>query len=338
MSDVLGTSIYSQDEDHATKVLAHVLANDSLALKAFVHLATPGESLQQDWEIQTQVETDRGHAIDLLLLNGNQPIIVEVKIRDGIRAYQFDPYSKYVERKYGVIPKLTWLVKKPRQVFGTNAKNAVIVTWNQLLKSLEVSTNSETVRFCQQLKQFGIANLIEEHLPASSLQPRSVRILEAIQEQIGGLEGGVEENTRTPISLHVGRKEWNMHWNRRVWFYYQYLGGLRQQTGPFGFVCHLILYNKTMDEFCPDRLFKWSQIMNSHNLRFERNVHGKWNRGFEIHAPIRIETKVGLTGAFAERIPKMEINFDTKSDVAVIEAGVHYLNWGLNIIDECIAG
>ncbi len=335
------TRLNSHDEDAASGALAQIFWQDNDALALFLNLiGVDNTQLESNWKISAQYPTKTGRSMDIFLRNGSTSIVVEAKIGDVIKAFQFDSYARHViEHETGKMPRLVWLVQHPRSVVGDLAKKARMITWHDIYNLLCKSAKSETQQFAQDLLSLRIAVPPHEKKVTCKgyLPEHAVGILRGVRDGFDEIDGDVEENTRTPLSLHVGRSSWNLYWRKRVWFYLQPLTQQPNQIAPFGFVCHIILFNSEHDQFSSARIEQWSRILATMGLSLWRNESGKWHKGYRIEGPLRLSFKTGVKWIFAEQKTSTQSDFDWTNPREAIAAGREYLAWGLSVVDRCIS-
>ena len=336
--------ITNQDEDAATAALAHLMCCQRAVMDRVIKVFAPDRpEAPEQWVVSSQHPTRLGRSIDIFIRSAisDFSIVVEAKIRDGMKPYQFDPYIRYAQLETGQHPSLVWLVCRPRTVIGSNVGDVRIVTWNELHAALTELTEPQCVEFCADLVSSGIvltgAINTRRKTYKGCKADHAVGILRGIRNSFNDLEGDVEEGANTPLGLHVGRNSWNLSWKRRVWLYFEPTTSKRDVFAPYGFVCHLLLYHAQDDDFEPLRIEKWSITMAKLGLILSRNVHGTWNRQYKTLAPIKLTSKVGVKIVGAARPVDMIQNFDWQDDTAAIAAGRTYLSWGLEVIDQCLA-
>jgi hypothetical protein len=339
-----GTSrLLDQNEDAATLAFANLMRSNRNVLSAFLALVAPEIPKRDTWAVLPQRRTKFGRKMDIFIRStiDDFSIVVEAKIRDAMKPYQFDAYVQHViSFETGRRPLLVWLVQRPRSVIGYNAAQARIVTWNELHRTLAELSAPDVVQFCDDLVSCGIvlpkAAIVKRQTYKGCKAEHALAILRNVRDFFQGLQGDVEEGSRTPLSLHVGRRNWNLYWNRRVWFYFEPTTQQRDVLAPYGFVCHLLLYHALYDTFDPRRIEHWSKTMVKFGLEFRRNVHGKWNYGCDAFAPLRLTSKTGLNYLFARRADELLRDFDWQDDASAVATGRTYLQWGLEMFDACL--
>jgi hypothetical protein len=90
-----GTSrLLDQNEDAATLAFANLMRSNRNVLSAFLALVAPEIPKRDTWAVLPQRRTKFGRKMDIFIRStiDDFSIVVEAKIRDAMKPYQFDAY------------------------------------------------------------------------------------------------------------------------------------------------------------------------------------------------------------------------------------------------------
>ncbi|MEY4939458.1 MAG: hypothetical protein RIQ93_1193 [Verrucomicrobiota bacterium] len=354
-----GFLIKYQDENSASGALAELLRSSPGARKVFWRLARKPSvltDLPADLVVDHLHLTDQGREIDLLLHAGHFGVIVECKVRDGKKPYQFDAYVSYWRRRHSTAPHLVWLLEKDQEVLGDDRFAATTITWRMLKAALLTATPSSTVAearlmqgFCAALTEAGIGQGIDDQKrrPKRSVgydREHAAMILKGILGEVDGVEGApIRINSLTP-AIHAGRPEWagrlDDPWVQRIWMYFTPLDSAPDQKGPYYFRAQVLLYQ---GGFCNHRSRSlglapgWASKLQSQGMVLRKNEPNTWNRGMDLQPGEGVHA--GIRYIFAEESvsdARKRFEFDWRSDCAAIKAGAAHLNRFVELFDEVL--
>ena len=351
--------ILYQDENSASGALAQLLRTSPCARQAFWKIArgpTAPENLPAKLVIDHLHLTDQGREIDLLLHGGDFGVIVECKVRDGKKPYQFDAYVAYWRRTRSTEPHLVWLLETDQPVLGDDRYPVTTITWRMLKEALIAAAETASIMedillrdFCTALARAGIGQRARDKIrPAKRAigyeREHAARILNCIIAESDGITGKPITINTLPPALHAGRTEWSKliddNWVERIWLYFTPLTTGINVKGPYYFRAQILLYQ---GGFCNkhsrklNMVPKWSDKLRAKNLSLIRNEPKTWNRWMPLAPREGVHTDIRYIFA-EERVSdaKGRFPFDWRSDAEAIKAGVAYLRHFVRLFDQVL--
>ena len=341
-------TIATRDENSASGALCELLRHSTIALKIFWNLARPvggPVDLPPAVHIDHRHKTDQLREIDILLHSVAFGVIVECKVGDEKKPYQFDAYVAYWRRTRQTTPHLVWLLERDRPVLGDKRFPVVTITWAALRAALLQAADGASIReegkireFCTALVKAGIGKS-ESASPrplrvAKGYEPdHAERILTSILAECPGVVGAPMTINALSPAIHAGRPEWEEilddEWVRRVWLYLSPLDKSVRGKSAYHFHAQVLLYHKGFGDkqaAAISHIPRWAESLRKDGMTLHRNRSGTWNHGQEL---LRGEgVSPGVFHIFAEESlqeAQERFAFDWRSDAAAVAAGRAHL-------------
>ena len=300
-------------ENHATEVLAACLVLSSATRAEFLSFLFDGERTftteeADNWRVETQVPTDDGDWVDLLLEEpGACSVVVEIKVAAPEDGQQVKRYVAWLEREKDAVSRhVFWLVRTQNHVlhiedFGGKRR----LTWHGLyvrLASFSKTGISPTdLALLQNLCGYLEAETIVSTWKPNDLLGFSVglkarsaleKLFAQIEERLRELDEDYEAKiawTDDPWTrLEVGRKSWASVFGpagylNKVWMFFPTEGMEHSSEDQFHF--ELVLWarwHRCDWSVARSKLHKWAEKLAAN--KFNAWIVGK--RGREIQADV----------------------------------------------------
>jgi hypothetical protein len=345
-----------KDENSASGALVQLLRGSPVALRCFLSLCEVDLSrARPSLQIDHRHKTDEGREIDVLLHDGDFGIIVECKVEDVQKHYQFNVYQQYWRRTRKSEPKIVWLLKRTQNVLGNELRGATTITWNQLKDSLMMmgagatAAEASLIRgFCDCMVEAEIclkpgAVPVKRKICRGYDQIHAHRILTTIRDGVPGLVGGVEELNELPPALHIGRPEWKRmvsdEWVDRLWFYLDPVMRSAGVPSPYFFSGVIYLANNgsgvgKIPSAQVARIPKWAAFLASKGFEVRKNCKGSWRRSEVLTPPYAVSLPLNyVTGKEMAPRPNFRLNED---DLAIM-SGIPHLRKLVETVDQMVS-
>lgn len=349
--------IIHKDENSASGVLVDLLRVSPAALRCFLVLCEIDPSKAGPrLEVDHRHKTDQGREIDILIHDGDFGIIVECKVEDVQKHYQFGVYQQYWRRTRNSEPRIVWLLKKRQDILGNDVPGVVTVMWNQLKDRLTEVADGAPPREAGMIREF-CACLDEAEIclkPGEAEVKRRIRrgydhahadrILTSIRDAIPGIvRKRPVEFTKLPPALHVGRPEWGRlapdEWVDRVWFYFDPIMKTPGVPMPYCFTAYIYLANDgsgsgKIPAAQLARIPKWATFLAGKGYEMTRNVGSNWHHDGLLRPPYTVNPPVKFVHA---RDTSPGPTFRLNEDSAAIESGITHLKRVLEVAEKMMA-
>jgi len=309
----------SYAEAKARDALRDYLLSSPASLGAFLEaldVGAPWRELNKEVSIRTEVATDTGKRIDLLLTNGLAAMVLELKIDHRENPFQYAGYRRFLVRT-GFVPTVIGVVRTRKRTRGREALNAAIldqladrrITWAELITRLgKVHPGRETSGLRRSLERIGVSLVVTApDVPAAKITCLDITKVDSDPAHLAGFFAAFvaevgsnftaypDQAGNSPPMLRFGRTSWGEWFGdgnaERIFLMVDHSRGSKAMPET-EFSFGITLWDKNAcghrSPPLPDNVREAAALLSQSGFRFERNRPGtykaiNWRDPFRVH-------------------------------------------------------